>query len=152
MYVELHILQNFAPSNLNRDDTNSPKDCEFGGYRRARISSQCLKRAIRTTFKSEGLVPPERLASRTKRLLDALSERLIAQGKPAEDARAVVNVALAGIKLGPKDDGKTQYLLFLGAAEIEGLAAVCLQHWAGHGGIQFGLLLSLCQRGCQHAD
>lgn len=48
MKIELHIIQNFAPSNLNRDDTNAPKDCEFGGVRRARISSQCLKRAIRT--------------------------------------------------------------------------------------------------------
>ena len=47
MFLELHILQNFAPSNLNRDDTGAPKDCEFGGHRRARISSQCLKRAIR---------------------------------------------------------------------------------------------------------
>ncbi len=47
MFLELHLLQNFAPSNLNRDDTGAPKDCEFGGYRRARISSQCLKRAIR---------------------------------------------------------------------------------------------------------
>jgi CRISPR system Cascade subunit CasC len=47
MFIELHILQNFAPSNLNRSDTGAPKDCEFGGHRRARISSQCLKRAIR---------------------------------------------------------------------------------------------------------
>jgi len=37
MWIELHILQNFAPSCLNRDDTNSPKDCVFGGYRRARM-------------------------------------------------------------------------------------------------------------------
>ena len=43
MFVEIHILQNFAPSNLNRDDTGMPKDCEFGGYRRARISSQCFQ-------------------------------------------------------------------------------------------------------------
>ncbi|HEX6780207.1 MAG TPA: type I-E CRISPR-associated protein Cas7/Cse4/CasC, partial [Ktedonobacterales bacterium] len=47
MFVEIHMLQNFAPSNLNRDDTGSPKTCEFGGVRRARISSQSLKRAIR---------------------------------------------------------------------------------------------------------
>ena len=39
MKIELHILQNFAPSNLNRDDTGAPKDCELGGWRRARISS-----------------------------------------------------------------------------------------------------------------
>src|SRR3989442_1079806 len=50
MFVELHMIQNFAPSNLNRDDTGSPKECEFGGYRRARISSQCLKRAVRMRF------------------------------------------------------------------------------------------------------
>ena len=48
MFFELHILQNFAPCNLNRDDSNAPKDCYFGGFRRARISSQCIKRSIRT--------------------------------------------------------------------------------------------------------
>ena len=47
MFIELHILQNFAPSNLNRDDTGNPKDTEFGGVRRARVSSQAVKRAIR---------------------------------------------------------------------------------------------------------
>jgi CRISPR system Cascade subunit CasC len=129
MYVELHMLQNFAPSNLNRDDTNSPKDCEFGGYRRARISSQCLKRAIRTTFKEEELVPPQQLAARTKRLLDILVEQLAAQGRPMADAQAVVSTALQGIKLGPKDDGKTQYLLFLGEAEIARLAVLCEENW-----------------------
>jgi hypothetical protein len=42
MLIELHAIQNFAPSNLNRDDTGAPKDCLFGGYRRARVSSQAL--------------------------------------------------------------------------------------------------------------
>src|SRR5665213_2020586 len=45
--VELHLLQSFPPSCVNRDGNNSPKDCTFGDVRRARISSQCLKRAIR---------------------------------------------------------------------------------------------------------
>lgn len=47
MLIEVHMLQNHAPSNLNRDDTGSPKEAVFGGYKRARISSQCLKRSIR---------------------------------------------------------------------------------------------------------
>lgn len=47
MLIEIHILQNHSPSNLNRDDTGSPKECVFAGVRRARISSQCLKRSIR---------------------------------------------------------------------------------------------------------
>ena len=38
MLVEIHMLQNHAPSNLNRDDTGSPKDAVFGGVRRVRIS------------------------------------------------------------------------------------------------------------------
>lgn len=45
--IELHILQSFPVSCLNRDDVGSPKSAVFGGVNRARISSQCLKRAIR---------------------------------------------------------------------------------------------------------
>lgn len=45
--LELHILQSFPTSCLNRDDLGSPKTTYFGGYERARVSSQCWKRAIR---------------------------------------------------------------------------------------------------------
>lgn len=34
--LEIHVIQNFSPNCLNRDDTNAPKDCVFGGFRRAR--------------------------------------------------------------------------------------------------------------------
>ena len=44
-FLDVHLLQSFPPSNLNRDDTGSPKDAVFGGVRRARVSSQCFKRA-----------------------------------------------------------------------------------------------------------
>lgn len=47
MLVEIHMIQNHSPSNLNRDDLGAPKTCIFGGVARARISSQCLKRSIR---------------------------------------------------------------------------------------------------------
>src|SRR5215211_759064 len=99
MLLELHLLQNFAPSNLNRDDTGQPKDCEFGGYRRARISSQCLKRAVRTHFKERALLPPERLAVRTKRLVDYVADRLAEQGKDVNLARKVVEAVLNSVKL-----------------------------------------------------
>lgn len=67
--IEIHALQNFAPSNLNRDDTGAPKDAWFGGSRRARVSSQCQKRAVRSYFdqkKREGLFNADELAVRTK--------------------------------------------------------------------------------------
>ena len=81
--IEIHALQNVAPSNLNRDDTGAPKDAIFGGTRRARVSSQCLKRSIRQHF--SGLVKQNALASddiafRTKRVLDALVKSLAEKG------------------------------------------------------------------------
>lgn len=75
MLIEIHVLQNHAPSNLNRDDTGSPKECVFGGYKRARISSQCLKRSIRRSKIFESMIG-ETLASRTRRLPELVRERL----------------------------------------------------------------------------
>lgn len=136
MYIELHILQNFAPSNLNRSDTGSPKDCEFGGYRRGRISSQCLKRAMRDAFKQQCLFSEEaadKLAVRTKRLIEEVSKRLVdldaTGGRAQDDARRVVETAAGGVGLKMKDSVKTQYLLFLGKDEISEVAKVCDQHY-----------------------
>ena len=129
MFVELHMLQNFAPSNLNRDDTGMPKDCEFGGYRRARISSQCLKRAIRREFQAGDIVDSDFLAVRTTRVMDRVVERLEDQGKSQEEARTVVAAALRGIGVGVDDGQKTDVLLFLGRGEINRLTEVCLEQW-----------------------
>src|SRR5579884_3309114 len=94
MFVELHLLQNFAPANLNRDDTGSPKDCEFGGHRRARISSQCYKRATRDFMRESALVPAEQMGVRTKLLVGEIAQRLEAAGREAEAARTVAAEAL----------------------------------------------------------
>ena len=51
--IELHIIQSFPVSCLNRDDVGSPKSALFGGVTRARISSQCLKRASRMLAREE---------------------------------------------------------------------------------------------------
>jgi CRISPR system Cascade subunit CasC len=123
-YLELHILQNVAPSNLNRDDTGSPKDCIFGGVRRARLSSQSLKRAARDRMRDAQLVPTENLAYRTKRLSGQLVGRLVEMGKPADQAEAAVSCALGGLGIkvvrNPEGEGdaKTQYLVFLGEREL----------------------------------
>ena len=88
MKVELHLIQNFAPSCLNRDDTNTPKDCEFGGHRRARISSQCIKRAIRWdgTFREQlgGY-----LSDRSLRFPDQVKKLLIEMGVSEKSANII---------------------------------------------------------------
>lgn len=72
--IELHILQSFPVSCLNRDDLGSPKSAIFGGKRRARISSQCLKRAQRELFTE--YEPEFSQGERTKLLISAFEERL----------------------------------------------------------------------------
>lgn len=130
--IEIHALQNFAPSNLNRDDTGAPKDAFFGGTRRARVSSQCIKRAVRQHF--TGLVEQNALASddvavRTKRVLDALTKALVAKGRAETEASDKVRLALAAMELTVKEDGKSEYLLFLGQREISSIANIIDEKW-----------------------
>lgn len=127
MFVELHIIQNFAPSCLNRDDTNAPKDCVFGGYRRARISSQCLKRTVRfhPAFRER---LNGALGTRTKSLLGLLSDRIEVEGSKGERRQGLEALIRAcGLSL---SDEKTEYLLYLGDDVIDKLARLAEQHWA----------------------
>jgi CRISPR system Cascade subunit CasC len=129
--VEIHALQNFAPSNLNRDDTGAPKDAFFGGTRRARVSSQCDKRAIRQYFAQQmkaGFFELAELAVRTKRVYQAIAELLDGKRDRAE-ALAKAETALSYVKLKAAEGGKTQYLLFLGRKEVADLAAAIDEHW-----------------------
>ena len=130
MFIELHLIQNFAPANLNRDDTNNPKDCTFGGHRRARISSQALKRAIRyepvfaqTTQSANG----ERSKWMTKRLKD----NLIAAGKDKKEATAVsaafVNDYYA--KWDKKNPEKSSVLIYFSQEEVATAVTGLLENW-----------------------
>jgi len=130
--IEIHALQNFAPSNLNRDDTGAPKDALFGGTRRARFSSQSSKRAVRQHF--TGLVEQNALAFddvavRTKRILDPLTKSLVAKGRIETEVSEKVRLALSAVELALKDDGKTEYLLFLGQREVSSIADIIDEKW-----------------------
>jgi CRISPR system Cascade subunit CasC len=129
--IEIHALQNFAPSNLNRDDTGAPKDAFFGGTRRARVSSQCIKRAVRGYFddkKKRGFFNSNELAVRTKRVYQAIAYSLNGKRERAE-ALAKAEIALSYVKFKAAEGGKTQYLLFLGQKEIADLADAIHEFW-----------------------
>jgi len=130
MLIEIHILQNHAPSNLNRDDTGSPKECTFGGVRRARISSQCLKRSIRRSeiFQDE---LDGKLGMRTRRLPEKVREKLIEKGLSEEMAKIGAEKASgfgnkAGSPQKPNSDGKydTAQTMFLTQADIDAVVDV----------------------------
>lgn len=121
MKIELHILQNFAPSNLNRDDSGLPKDCEFGGYRRARISSQCLKRSIRYSDSFDKRLK-EYTGVRTKRTHKYLTKILTQEFEYTEnEAEVISEQILAALKLKLKE-GQTQYLYYTDKQELRQLA------------------------------
>lgn len=117
--IELHILQSFPVSCLNRDDIGSPKSAIFGGAPRARISSQCLKRAIRE-YAQQNISNAGFHGERTKLLVqpftDALIKNNIANEKAQELATRVVSL-LAGMR-----NGEVQTLMFLSPSEINSIA------------------------------
>lgn len=129
MFIELHLIQNFAPSNLNRDDTNNPKDCYFGGVRRARISSQCLKRSIRLNprFAEVTEVAP---SSRTLLVVRELTEKMMNAGLDEETAnkKAIEFAANYSSKKAKIDGEKTAILLYLSDRELEEIVQLILSN------------------------
>ena len=125
MLIEFHVLQNHAPSNLNRDDTGSPKECVFGGYKRGRISSQCLKRTVRRSDVFQQALAGH-LATRTRRLPELVRDRLLKAGATEPMALAAAQrVSGFGTNSGkPRDPNKkteeldTAQTMFLTEADI----------------------------------
>lgn len=130
MLIEVHILQNHAPSNLNRDDTGSPKEAIFGGHKRARISSQCLKRSVRRSqVFAESL--GQGLATRTRSLPELVRRKLLDAGIPEELAEIGAKKASGfgteeGKETKPNASGhyRTAQTMFLSDADVSAVADV----------------------------
>lgn len=128
MFIETHILQNFAPSNLNRDDTNNPKECEFGGVRRARISSQCIKRAIRCEPVFEQTTAVDN-GTRTRLLARHLTDALKKAGKAEDDAASVADNFSARFVGALDKNRRTNVLIYLSAEEKQQIVDALLERW-----------------------
>lgn len=102
MLIEIHAIQNHSPANLNRDDLGAPKTCWFGGVLRSRISSQALKRSIRTSNEFQALLG----GIRTRRLAELIAQEV--DGNAKVQARAEKVLKLCGFnprgKQGKQDD------------------------------------------------
>ncbi len=116
--IELHLLQSFPPSCVNRDGNNSPKDCTFGDARRARISSQSLKRAIRQA-ESFATTVGEAIATRSKQMRDKkLIPYLIQSGLSREEAEKVADSFRRELAKDDKKANLTSVGLYFGDAEL----------------------------------
>lgn len=131
--VDIHILQTVPPSNVNRDDTGSPKTAVFGGVRRARVSSQAWKRATRLAF--DVLLDPSELGVRTKRIVELVAERITQLepdlgGQAAELAVGVVTSTGLKLKKGERKETEshdTGYLVFVSRLQIDRLASAAVE-------------------------
>lgn len=123
--IEAHLIQNFAPSNLNRDDTGQPKSATFGGFRRARISSQCSKRSARQMWRQNGLAS---VGERTKLLKSELAPQLKAKGRSDKQIDTALDTFLAQY-YSKMDGDKTAVLLFVSQDEIAKAKELIDKHW-----------------------
>lgn len=125
MLYEIHMLKNYPPTNLNRDDTGAPKTCLFGGVMRGRVSSQCLKRSWRTSPSFRAEIGDENLGIRTRKLPVLVAEKLVEMGVTQEFADAI-QPRLTGIgnKEGKetKDGNATAQVIFYANEDIAAVA------------------------------
>jgi CRISPR system Cascade subunit CasC len=143
-FVEMHLLRSFPPSNLNRDDLGSPKTALFGGARRLRISSQCLKRTWRMSEHFRGSFAADQLGVRTDRLPEevlALTGKLLSEEGREGLLALLGSIGKKGAKAKEDDDDvaddeaatakadtdgailRTAHLLFLSRQEVEAVAS-----------------------------
>lgn len=121
--IEIHILQSFPVSCLNRDDVGSPKTAVFGGVSRARVSSQSLKRAIRE-YAQDNLPGARFGGQRTKLIVGPFTEALVKHGVEAKSGAAhAKNIADKLATLDAKaEEPRAGTLTFLAPSEIDSIA------------------------------
>lgn len=132
--IDVYALHTVPPSNLNRDDTGSPKTAIYGGVRRARVSSQSWKRAVRLAFRD--LLDRSQLGERTKRVGESLAERIKAldPSLSEESASTIAADVFVTAGLAKADKKKTEakniesgYLMFLSHRQLDNLAVAGIE-------------------------
>lgn len=123
MIIELHSLTSHAPANLNRDDLGRPKSAVFGGANRARISSQAIKRSIRTSnYLGENL--DDKLSTRSRKIPQLIYNDLTKETGDNAALNERISELCKGFsnvlgKADKKDPMMTSQIVFLTPGEIK---------------------------------
>ena len=124
IFLDVHAIQTVPPSNINRDDTGSPKTAQYGGTTRARVSSQAWKRAMRQYFyaNSEQTNIGVRTLDIVRYVADQMKRSIPASRTRGHEAGGKMPSMRRGIKTKSKGTGA----LFLGQKQAERLAQAAL--------------------------
>lgn len=140
LYVDIHVLQTIPSSNINRDDTGSPKTAIYGGTMRSRVSSQSWKRAVRLGFNADSKDEDWLKGYRTKRSADLLAKELMKLNddldfgdalKDAKDALSKMGLKFDKAKKSDPNDDKdyeTKVLLFFSPGQLGKFAKYIQDH------------------------
>ncbi len=122
-FIQLHLLTNYGPSNLNRDDLGRPKTVMVGGVQRLRISSQSLKRAWRTSEIFEEALSGH-IGTRTKEMGKKIYDDFTKKGVSEKNAKDWA-ISIAGV-FGKckKDSFEIEQLAHFSPEEIAGIHAL----------------------------
>lgn len=125
LFLDVHAIQTVPPSNINRDDTGSPKTAQYGGVKRARVSSQAWKRAMREYFYKNS--EQTNVGVRSLDIVAYLARKIVKlDGNISmEDALAKAEKTLNGAAISTKD-GRTKALFFLGDQQANRLAQAAI--------------------------
>lgn len=125
LFLDIHAIQTVPPSNINRDDTGSPKTAQYGGVTRARVSSQSWKRAIRKYFYDKG--DTQNMGIRSCDIVNYIAKIIVEKDKSisVEDAITLVEKTLNAAKLSTKDQ-KLKALFFISNNQADKFAQACL--------------------------
>ena len=119
--LDIHIIQSYPVNCLNRDENNSPKVTTFGGVRRARISSQSYKRAVREKLKE--LAPDIFSGVRTRYIAPLFKEVLLQVGFTEEESNILSTVGTQCYSvLDIKDPQRSKTIMYLDKSELVGIA------------------------------
>lgn len=125
IYIDFHVIQTVPPSCVNRDDTGSPKTAVYGGVQRARVSSQCWKKAMRSSFQEN--FTEDQLGLRTKKIVKLIADEIreiddkVGDDKAVELAEKVLKIC--GVKT---KDGEAKALFFISRKQAHNLAQLIL--------------------------
>ena len=125
-FVGVHLMQTVPPSCLNRDDMGSPKTATYGGVRRARVSSQSWKHAMRLLFPE--IYGEEMVGKRTMMVTQMVADEIVAESNAYSmdaalkmAAKALTN---AGIKLNA--DNNSSAMFFMSQSQAKALAELAI--------------------------
>jgi CRISPR system Cascade subunit CasC len=111
-FIQVHLLTAYPPSNPNRDESGKPKTAKVGGVERLRLSSQSIKRAVRTSEVFSAAVEGK-LGVRTQRIGERVQEHLLSRNATPEMALAAARAVAKMFGKVKPEGAQTEQLVFV---------------------------------------